>query len=123
MNRGKFSIALGCFMKALLTLAAFGIAVFTVFPLHAQAIRFPRADVGPPARRPAVVETPKPAEDSKDDAAVDVPRAAAAPLGPRHIRLHLLDGSLISGDLSVSEISVDTAFGKLVVPIDRVRSF
>jgi AcrR family transcriptional regulator len=34
-----------------------------------------------------------------------------------------LDGSVISGDLSVSEISVETDFGKLVVPIDRLRSF
>src|SRR5439155_23646014 len=45
------------------------------------------------------------------------------PLGPKHIRLHLLDGSVISGDLSVSEIGVETDFGKLVVPIDRIRSF
>ena len=49
--------------------------------------------------------------------------AVVVPLGPRHIRLHLLDGSVISGDLSVSEISVETDFGKLVVPIDRLRSF
>ena len=61
--------------------------------------------------------------DAPDEAAVDVPRAVAVPQGPRHIRLHLLDGSVISGDLSVSEISVETDFGKLVVPIDRLRSF
>src|SRR4030095_10863841 len=44
------------------------------------------------------------------------------PLGPRHIRLHLLDGSVIAGDLSVNEIGLETDFGKLVIPIDRIRS-
>ena len=43
-------------------------------------------------------------------------------LGPKYLRLHLLDGSVISGDLSVNEIEVQTPFGKLVVPIDRIRS-
>jgi len=121
MNRGSFSFAFGCFMKALLALAAFGIAAFATMPLEAQATR-PRPAL-PPVARPGVPEAAKPAEESKDEPTIDVPRAAAAPLGPRHIRLHLLDGSVISGDLSVSEISVDTAFGKLVVPIDRIRSF
>lgn len=109
-------------MKALLALAAFGIAAFTLTPLHAQAIRLPRP-VRPPVAGGAAAENPKPTDESTDEAAIDVPRATAPPLGPRHIRLHLLDGSVISGDLSVSEISVDTAFGKLVVPIGRLRSF
>jgi hypothetical protein len=30
---------------------------------------------------------------------------------------------VISGDLSVSEVEIDTTFGKLVVPIDKIRSF
>jgi hypothetical protein len=73
-----------------------------------------------PARPPGAAATP---EDASDASAIDVPRTTPPPLGPKHIRLHLLDGSIISGDLSVSEISVDTPFGKLVVPIDRIRSF
>jgi len=109
-------------MKALFAQAAFWIAIFAVSPVNAQAIRLPRP-VPKQAAVGAVADSVKPAEESKDEAAVDVPRSAAPQLGPRHIRLHLLDGSVISGDLSVSEISVDTAFGKLVVPIDRVRSF
>jgi hypothetical protein len=52
-----------------------------------------------------------------------VPRKPPVELGPKHIRLHLFDGSVISGDLSVSEIEVDTTFGKLVVPIEKIRSF
>jgi len=108
-------------MKSLFALAVLGIGAFSVLPMHAQTIPVPRA-VRPAGVGPAVAETPKTTEDTKEDA-VEVPRAAAPQLGPRHIRLHLLDGSVISGDLSVSEISVDTAFGKLVVPIDRVRRF
>ena len=75
--------------------------------------------VGPAPARPG-----EPAADAaKEESAVDVPRKPAVPLGPKHIRLHLFDGSVISGDLSVSEISVETSFGKLVVPIDKIRSF
>jgi hypothetical protein len=65
----------------------------------------------------------KPGEEGKEEPAVDVPRKPAVQLGPKHIRLHLFDGSVISGDLSVSEVTVDTSFGKLVVPIDKIRSF
>src|SRR3954451_8101907 len=113
-------------MKALFAQAAFWIATFVVLPVHAQAIRLPRPVARPVAGDPFAApgaNAAKPAEDKKDEGAVEVPRSAAPQLGPRHIRLHLLDGSVISGDLSVNEISVETAFGKLVVPIDRVRSF
>jgi len=112
-------------MKFLLPLASLSLAALIVSPISAQAIR-----KGVPLARPAAdafgapaAEANKPAATEKDEAALDVPRTVTAPLGPKHIRLHLLDGSVISGDLSVSEISVDTDFGKLVVPIDRLRSF
>lgn len=58
-----------------------------------------------------------------EEEAVDVPRSPVVQLGPKFIRLHLQDGSVISGDLTVSEIAVDTQFGKLVVPIDKILSF
>jgi hypothetical protein len=66
----------------------------------------------------------KPAEEpAKPEEEVDVPRAPVVPLGPQFIRLHLQDGSVISGDLSIKEIEVDTQFGKLTIPIDKIRSF
>ncbi|HMC11366.1 MAG TPA: hypothetical protein VKH44_08755 [Pirellulaceae bacterium] len=104
-------------MKSLLPLTAFLLSVGFNLPADAQAIR-----TRPP--RPAIAPDSAPAADANkptEETAVDVPRPAAPPLGPRHIRLRLLDGSVISGDLSVSEISVETDFGKLVVPIDRIR--
>jgi hypothetical protein len=111
-------------MKPSLALAALLLAALVGSPLSAQVIRkgVPIRPGADPFAAPAAAPS-KPAEDTKDDDAVDIPRAAAMPLGPKHIRLHLLDGSVISGDLSVSEISVETDFGKLVVPIDRIRSF
>lgn len=85
----------------------------------------PASDV-PPGTRPPTVPgeaAPDASSPSKDEPEIDVPRKPAVQLGPKHIRLHLLDGSVISGDLSVSEITVDTSFGKLVVPIEKLRSF
>jgi len=70
----------------------------------------------------AAARAAAPAE-GKGEPIVDVPRPVVTQLGPRQIRLHLLDGNIISGDLSVREISVETAFGKLVVPVDRIVRF
>ncbi len=72
----------------------------------------------------AATKPAAPATDAKaDEEVVDVPRTPTVELGPKFIRLHLQDGSVISGDLTVSEIAVETQFGKLVVPIDKIRSF
>jgi hypothetical protein len=104
-------------------------------PLVEPAVIFAQVDpFGPPIVAPfngigiplpglAEANPNKPAEASKDEPVIDVPRVAGPSLGPQHIRLHLVDGSVISGDLSVHEISLETAFGKLVVPISRIRSF
>ena len=69
---------------------------------------------------------PAPAADaakSGEEEVVEASRVPAVDLGPKFMRLHLQDGSVISGDLAVSEIAVETQFGKLVVPIDKIRSF
>jgi hypothetical protein len=79
------------------------------------------------------VEAKKPADDSEvpgrnaggaaDDAGSQPPRAVEEPADPREIRLHLMDGSVLAGQLSVDEISVATDFGKLTVPVTKIRSF
>ncbi|VAX36840.1 hypothetical protein MNBD_PLANCTO02-2217 [hydrothermal vent metagenome] len=38
------------------------------------------------------------------------------------VRVHLMEGSVVSGQLSVKSITVNTDFGKLVIPIDRILS-
>ena len=71
------------------------------------------------AAKPATPTT----EPKADEGTVDVPRTPVVQLGPKFIRLHLQDGSVISGDLSISEVAIDTQFGKLVIPIDKILSF
>jgi hypothetical protein len=83
----------------------------------------PRTVPGVPPAATKPDEAPAEGNATTEEAGgVEIPRAPRPQLGPKFIRLHLLDGSVISGDLSVSEIEVETAFGKLVVPIDRIRS-
>ncbi|MGE0606608.1 MAG: hypothetical protein AB7O62_05730 [Pirellulales bacterium] len=55
--------------------------------------------------------------------AAETPDPPAAAVDPDLIRIHLMDGSTISGKLSVEEIEVSTAFGNLQVPIRSIRSF
>jgi hypothetical protein len=85
-----------------------------------RAIR-PRAvpDVAPAA--PAAEGTP--ADQVKDEPEVEIVRKPKAQLPPRHMLLKLQDGSTIAGELSVNEIQVTTEFGKLTIPVAKIRSF
>jgi len=84
---------------------------------------------GAPAEAPAKVEDKQPDEkpdaekDDPDDVGEPAEPAGAVPLSPREVRLHLMDGSVISGELTVDEITLTTEFGELVIPIARIRSF
>jgi hypothetical protein len=90
----------------------------------AQVKTLPGRAVEAAEDKPADAADPnKPAEPAAEESTTEVPRKPPVELGPKHIRLHLLDGSIISGDLSVSEITVETPFGSLVVPIANIRSF
>jgi hypothetical protein len=46
-----------------------------------------------------------------------------ASVGPAPLRFFLMDGSQVSGKLSVADLTVETAFGTLKVPIDSIKSF
>jgi hypothetical protein len=74
--------------------------------------------------QPAVADAAAPEKPGKtEEPEVEPSRAPAEPIDPNFIKLHLLDGNVISGELSVSEVEVDTQFGKLVIPIEKIRSF
>jgi hypothetical protein len=45
------------------------------------------------------------------------------PVNPREIRLHLWDGSVITGELAIDEMTVETEFGNLSVPVSKIISF
>lgn len=49
-------------------------------------------------------------------------RKKAKPVNPKRVRVFLMDGSVIAGELSVSEITVTTDFGKLTVPVTKIIS-
>jgi len=86
----------------------------------------------PPAPEPAEPPTDAPVEPAKEKAPtkkapeeedVEPPKEEVEPLHPREIQLNLQDGSVITGRLSVAEITVKTEFGTLTVPVERIRSF
>ncbi len=62
----------------------------------------------------------KEAKDKEAEAA-EVPKAP--PADPEALKIHLMDGSLISGKLAAKQIVVETQFGSLTVPVLSIRSF
>jgi len=42
---------------------------------------------------------------------------------PEVIKIYLMDGSVVTGKLSIKDLEVETQFGKLTVPVTEVRSF
>lgn len=65
----------------------------------------------------------KPAEEKAEEGEAEAVRPPAAPVDPRVVRFHLMDGSMVSGELTIDQISVTTEFGELVVPIPALSSF
>ncbi|MGC4002757.1 MAG: hypothetical protein QM811_06350 [Pirellulales bacterium] len=75
-----------------------------------------------PANKPGEKEKAKnDGEKSKPEPAT--PSPAATPADPEIIKLHLMDGSIITGKLAVKELAVETEFGALNVPVSSIRSF
>ncbi len=79
-----------------------------------------------PVIRPAIAPapaTPVTEEPKKEEEAAAAPVAEPAPpKPPQFIRMTLMDGSVISGDLSIKTITVATDYGELVVPISKIIS-
>jgi type II secretory pathway pseudopilin PulG len=59
-------------------------------------------------------------DEAEDDAPLSPP---AEELPDGTMRFHLMDGSILTGTLAVDALPVDTEFGRLVVPIDSIKSF
>lgn len=66
------------------------------------------AQTTPPATPPATPAT----------APADAP-ADAKPLGG--LKIHLMDGSIISGKINLAQIEVETRYGNLQIPLEQVR--
>ena len=79
----------------------------------------PSPVIGPGASKP---DDTKPTGKA-DDAAEPDARVEVGPINPRLIKLNLQDGSTITGELTVDEITVATDFGPLTVPVSKLKSF
>lgn len=55
--------------------------------------------------------------------AADKQHALTEPSHSRSIRLHLMEGSVVAGKLSTETVTVETAFGKLEIPVANIVSF
>ena len=44
-------------------------------------------------------------------------------IGKKYIRFHMWDGAVVGGDVSVDRLSVQTEFGVLEIPIEKLSSF
>jgi hypothetical protein len=65
--------------------------------------------------------TPSAGSEADNEEITDLPRSKVE-VKPNEIRLHLNDGSVVTGELAVSELLVTTEFGPLTVPVSRIQS-
>ena len=78
-------------------------------PIFADDTKSKPADQKSSDSKPAQSEPAKPPEKPAGD--------------PEALRLHLMDGSMITGRLSLKDLTVETKFGTLNVPVANIRSF
>lgn len=55
--------------------------------------------------------------------AEDTTSVPAKPADPKIIQLHLMDGSMIAGRLSIDSLEIETKYGTLKIPVESIRSF
>ena len=89
------------------------------------AVAQPGGGAVPPTTLPAVKpqegEKPQDKAQEKPAEAEEPNRKPAEPLRPRQIKLFLNDGTIIAGDLTIDSFNVQTEFGNLKVPIEKLR--
>ncbi|MBI1901999.1 MAG: hypothetical protein HYS13_12925 [Planctomycetia bacterium] len=85
------------------------------------------APLGVLAQEQKKTDETKPAETKAAEAKAQEQPAQPAPAASTEdegvIRMHLMEGSLVTGKLSVGEITVETDFGTLKIPVSSIVSF
>ncbi len=85
--------------------------------LHAQdAVR------GKPAPAPTTPQSGEAKPEEKPAEEPEITATPAPPINPKLVLLHLQDGTVIAGEMTINELSVATEFGELKVPLDKIRS-
>ena len=88
--------------------------------IRGQAIQIaPVQDAVTPVADETTAEAPA---SDESEAGVIEPERTEVEVGPREIRFHQQDGSVLMGELSIAELSVTTDFGSLTIPIEKIRS-
>lgn len=108
-----------CLVSAPLFSTYCSLALAQPVPEPARAIAVPGTT--PVAPTDPNAKSDKKEEEKKEDEPAEVIKSAA-PINPKIVVLHLQDGSVITGEMEVSELSVATDFGTLKIPLDKVRS-
>jgi hypothetical protein len=67
--------------------------------------------------QPPVAQPPQPAQPTTPAP----PAPPKPPVDPHIVRLHMADGTIVSGKLSITDLAVDTKFGRLSVPVTKLR--
>jgi hypothetical protein len=124
MSRIRIMLVSGALAGAALGAAA-GVAQDKAFPEKTRLAK-------PPVKEAKPIDESKPdapasggtkSADTKTEDPPISPTKSAAPRGEKVLRVHLMEGSVVSGKLSVNSITVDTEFGKLEIPVSRIVSF
>ncbi|MCH8924121.1 MAG: hypothetical protein IIA67_13355 [Planctomycetes bacterium] len=61
-------------------------------------------------------------DDENTSSAPVTPAPPKPPVDPQLIKLHLQNGSIISGRLAIKQITIETRFGTLTIPIAKIKS-
>jgi hypothetical protein len=63
-------------------------------------------------------------EEDSDEPIIDSASVGeVSTIGQKYIRFHMWDGAVVGGDVSVERLSVQTEFGRLEIPIEKLQSF
>ena len=63
-------------------------------------------------------------EDEADEPIIDSASVEKTDtIGKKYIRFHMWDGAIVGGELAMERLTVDTEFGTLEIPIEKIRSF
>ncbi len=96
-------------------------------PAHSLAALFQEVEVVPVEKTageaPQQEEAKQAEEEQEDEAApmLETDSTGGSQPGPREVRLELWDGSILTGDLGIDSIHIDTKFGTLEVPVSNIQ--
>jgi hypothetical protein len=98
-----------------------------IIPLQRGRIVMPGDPFGAPVpvqddkKKDAKKDAKKSANKSEDD--VVVKRQVSKPVNPREIRMHMWDGTSITGELKGDAVTISTEFGDLRIPVEKLYGF